>query len=162
MKPPSTGDPDRRARDVGAAARRVLETFDLGHWRVTRASGDWQPIERDEPWPGGVGPVAFERHTVTVPPAWPLAQVRLVLAPGGRGRAVVHSKHGLVTFELAPDGSEVPVPALAFGLRLEADDVPRDASADPPRFGGARLELLDADVLGGASDGRAEAGGTLD
>ncbi len=137
---------DLRAARVGLEARSVVDHIDLGHWRAARETGPWQPIERGEPWPEGEGPVAFERHTVTVPPEWPLAHVRLALAPGGPGRALVHSKHGRVAFDLAPAGSPVPVPALAFGLRLEAQAVAAGAPL-PARFGGAQLERLDAEIV---------------
>lgn len=150
MKRATKGAASVPAGRADVAARSVLDTVDLAHWRAAREAGVWQPIERGEAWPDGVGPVAFERHTVAVPPEWPLEHVRLVLLPGGPGRALVHSKHGLASFDLAEDGGEVPVNALAFGLRLEASEIP----GEPPRFGGARLERLDPDA---ASVGRAGA-----
>lgn len=182
-EPPLTPPTDDRAFGRGLAAlrasvaalgdRRVVDEVPLGHWRATGADGASSPIEAGDAWPATAGTVAFERHTVGVPAEWPLGQARLVLDAGAPGWAHLHSKHGRAAFEIGADPREVPVPALAFGLRLEAS-APA-GGAVTPRFGVTRLVRLDPalDALVGRSTtaladaearyerGDADAAGTL-
>ncbi|MDF1521352.1 MAG: glycoside hydrolase family 38 C-terminal domain-containing protein [Trueperaceae bacterium] len=146
-----------RARLGDLRAWRVRDAMPLGHWRATPLGGEPVEIAAGDPWPTregvvgdgtvGDGLVAFDRHTVTFPADWPLADVRLELDAGGEGLALVHSKFGKHAFGLDPYHRELAVPALAFGLRLEA--VARRPFGEPvpdPRFGVTRLLRLDRDV----------------
>jgi alpha-mannosidase len=141
-----------RARLADLRAWRVRDAMPLGHWRATPAGGEPVEIAEGDPWPAREGDadngvVAFDRHTVTFPADWPLADVRLELDAGGEGLALVHSKFGKRAFGLDPYHRELAVPALAFGLRLEA--VARRPFGEPvpdPRFGVTRLLRLDPDV----------------
>lgn len=136
-----------RARLSDLRAWRVRDALPLGNWRATPAGGESVEIVAGDPWPTREGVVAFDRHTVTFPADWPLAHVRLELDAGGEGLALVHSKYGKRAFGLDPHHRELAVPALAFGLRIEA--VARRPFGEPvpdPRFGVTRLVRLDADV----------------
>ncbi|MFN2321712.1 MAG: alpha-mannosidase [Trueperaceae bacterium] len=136
-----------RARLGDLRAWRVRDAMPLGHWRATPEGSEPAELEAGDPWPTREGVVAFDRHTVTFPADWPLDEVRLELDAGGEGLATLHSKFGKSAFGLDPHHRELAVPALAFGLRIEA--VARRPFGEPvpdPRFGTTRIVRLDADV----------------
>ena len=136
-----------RARLGDLRAWRVRDAVPLGNWRATPEGGEPVEIAAGDPWPTSDGVVAFDRHTVTFPADWPLGDVRLELDAGGEGLATLHSKFGKRAFGLDPYHRELAVPALAFGLRIEA--VARRPFGEPvpdPRFGTTRLVRLEPDV----------------
>jgi alpha-mannosidase len=136
-----------RARLGDLRAWRVRDALPLGNWRATPEGGEPVAIAEGDAWPTRTGVVAFDRHTVTFPAEWPLADVRLELDAGGEALAILHSKFGQRAFGLDPYHRELAVPALAFGLRIEA--VARRPFGEPvpdPRFGTTRVVWLDADV----------------
>lgn len=141
---------DLKAGIERASFLRVKDQLELGNWKVMAEGASPTAIQQGEPWPSRQGTLVFERHTVTVPPEWPLDQVRLELDMGGRGQAWMHSKFGRVHHDIGPRLPGLQVPALAFGLRAEVVAEPSDAGSAPmPLMGQTRLVLVDeaADTL---------------
>lgn len=141
MAPPPDDRPTQATPPTDPPAEDQLV---LGNWKATAPGAAPVPIQRGEPWPSREGVLVFERHTVTVPPEWPLDRVRLQLDMGGHGQAWVHSKLGKKVHEIGPGLSGLPVPALAFGLRVEVEALAQDgADAALPVLGLTRLALVD-------------------
>jgi hypothetical protein len=167
MNPPSpTPDLDLRLSELRHALdelrrRSVIDTLALANWRAASAMAGVAEIAEGDPWPPG-DPVVFERHTVTVPAEWPLADVRLDLDPGCDGDVRLHSRLGQERHRVGPGRPWLPVPTRAFGIRLEAQPSPAE-TGDAPRFGRTCLVRLhpqrlalhtrlsaEADAVGGA------------
>lgn len=134
---------DTTIPDPTSTQPQVEDQLELGNWKATAEGASPVPIQRGEPWPSREGVLVFERHTVTVPPEWPLDRVRLQLDMGGSGHAWIHSKLGKSAHEVVQGSAGLPVPALAFGLRVEVE---APASDDPdapiPVLGLTRLALI--------------------
>jgi hypothetical protein len=142
--------------------RRVIDALTLANWKATTASAGTVEIAQGEPWPPGDA-VAFERHTVTVPATWPLADVRLELDVGADAVAVLHSRLGVERHPTGPAAPPLRTPTRAFGLRIEARRASPSAEdgAGGPRLGTTRLVLLEAAETGEGRGpgGAASAGG---
>jgi hypothetical protein len=139
-----------RPRPTEHAERLVADALALANWKATTVSADAVEIAEGEPWPPGDA-VAFERHTVTVPAAWPLADVRLQLDVGADGVAILHSRLGVERHPIGPAAPPVRAPTRAFGLRIEARRASRavDDGTGGPRLGTTQLVLLEAVASGG-------------
>jgi hypothetical protein len=124
--------------------RRVQDALALANWKVTTTSAGTVEIAQGEPWPPGDA-VAFERHTVTVPATWPLADVRLELDVGADAVAVLHSRLGVERHRIGTAAPPLRTPTRAFGLRIEAHrPPPSDDGTGGPLLGTTRLILLEA------------------
>jgi hypothetical protein len=130
---------------------RAIDVLPLANWKATSATAGVVEIAEGEAWPPGPT-VAFERHTVTVPAAWPLADVRLELDVGAEGVAVLHSRLGIERHPIGPAAPPLRAPTRAFGLRIEARRPSQavDDATVAPRLGTTRLVLLEADGTGDA------------
>jgi hypothetical protein len=142
--------------------RRVIDALTLANWKATTTSAGTVEIAQGEPWPPG-GAVAFERHTVTVPAPWPLADVRLELDVGADAVAVLHSRLGVERHPIGAAAPPLRTPTRAFGLRIEAHRAPPsvDDGTGGPHLGTTRLVLLEASETaeGRGPDDVASAGG---
>jgi hypothetical protein len=142
-------------RSAPQPSRPVIDSLPLANWKATSAAAGTVEIAQGEPWPLGAT-IAFERHTVTVPASWPLADVRLELDVGAEAVAILHSRLGVERHPIGPDEPPLRAPTRAFGLRVEAHrSAPAvDQGTFVPRFGTTRLVLLEAGEAGGGA-GRA-------
>ncbi len=121
--------------------RYAIDVQPLAKWRATPAGGDEIEIAEGDPWPTGAVSVAFDRHTVTIPSPWPLADVRLDLDVGGDADVVLHSRFGRSMHRILAGGGALPAPARAFGIRIDAH-----AAGGAARLGATRLLLVGPDV----------------
>ena len=94
----------------------MIDVLTLANWKAWSAAAGTVEIAMGDPWPAG-DTVAFERHTVTIPAAWPLGAVRLEIDAGGPGHAELHSRLGRERHPVGPDAPALPVPTRAFGIR---------------------------------------------
>jgi len=141
--PPDPGDGpvsvDRRL--IALRRRHAIDVLPLANWRATRDGGGAADIAEGEPWPTGIGAVSFERHTVTIPASWPLADVRLDLDLGGGAEVTLHSRYGRETHRIGAGGSALTPPTRAFGIRIVGH-----ATGVAPRLGATVLLLVDPEL----------------
>jgi hypothetical protein len=135
---PGTASASVERRLVELRRRHAIDVLPLANWRAATEGGAPADIAEGDAWPTGRGGVTFERHTVTIPAEWPLADVRLDLDIGGEAEVTLHSRYGPETHRIGPGGSALTPPTRAFGIRILAR-----ATEAEPRLGPTALRLVD-------------------